>query len=133
MRWFFFFCITTVAVFAADVGHAFRAGAARGDITPDLGIMIIGGFNPEPAKHIHDPLFVRALVLDDGRQRIAFAICDNLGMPREVCDEARRLTMKQTGLPISHVLVAGTHSHSAGSARPSLGPNADRPGGGVLT
>ena len=50
-------------------------------------------------------------------------------MPREVCDEARRLTALQTGIPASHVLVAGTHTHSAGSARPSLGPNTDQPGG----
>lgn len=116
---------------AADAPPGLRAGAARGDITPDLGIMIVGGFNPYPAKHIHDPLFVRALVLDDGKQRIAFAICDNLGMPREVCDEARRLTAIRTGIPVSHVLVAGTHTHSAGSARPS-GPTADRPGGALV-
>ena len=117
---------------AADAPVGFRAGAARGDITPDLGIMIVGGFNPYPAKHIHDPLFVRALVFDDGKQRIAFAICDNLGMPREVCEVARRLTAIRTGIPVSHVLVAGTHTHSAGSARPS-GPTADRPGGALVT
>lgn len=113
---------------AAEAERGLRAGAARGDITPDLGIMIVGGFSPYPAKHVHDPLFVRALVLDDGARRIAFAICDNLGMPREVCDEARRLTAERTGLPASHVLVAGTHTHSAGSARPLLGPNTDQPG-----
>jgi neutral ceramidase len=133
MRTLFFACLIAVSAVAAESARPFRAGAARGDITPELGIMIVGGFNPEPAKHIHDPLFVRALVFDDGRQRIAFAICDNLGLPREVCDEARRLTEKQTGIPISHVLVAGTHSHSAGSARPSLGPNTDRPGGAMIS
>ena len=117
-------------VFAAE-GHTFRAGAARGDITPELGTMIVGGFAPIPARHIHDPLFVRVLVLDDGRQKIAFAICDNLGLPREVCDEARRLTAERTGVPASHVLVAGTHTHSAGSARPS-GASAERPGGALI-
>ncbi len=93
--------------------------------------MIVGGFAPIQARHIHDPLFVRTLVLDDGRQKIAFAICDNLGLPREVCDEARRLTAERTGIPASHVLVAGTHTHSAGSARPS-GPSAERPGGALI-
>lgn len=117
---------------AAENAKVFRAGAARGDITPELGIMIVGGFSPFPAKHIHDPLFARALVLDDGTQRIALVICDNLGMPREVCDEARRLTAQQTGIPVSHVLVGGTHTHSAGSARPS-GPTADRPGGALVS
>ncbi|MCX6955290.1 MAG: neutral/alkaline non-lysosomal ceramidase N-terminal domain-containing protein [Verrucomicrobia bacterium] len=126
------FALVTAGAAAADAARGFRAGAARGDITPDLGIMIVGGFSPYPAKHIHDPLYVRALVFDDGKQRIAFAICDNLGMPREVCDEARRLTAQLTGIPASHVLVAGTHTHSAGSARPSLGPATDRPGGALV-
>ena len=140
MRFIFF----VLGILAASLGSVargatppaqatvFRAGAARGDITPELGIMIVGGFSPYPAKHIHDPLFVRALVLDDGKQRIAFAICDNLGMPREVCDEARRLTAQRTGIPVSHVLVAGTHTHSAGSARAAT-PNANRPGGALIT
>jgi neutral ceramidase len=124
----------SVARGATPPGQAtvFRAGAARGDITPELGIMIVGGFSPYPAKHIHDPLFVRALVFDDGKQRLAFAICDNLGLPREVCDEARRLTAQRTGIPVSHVLVAGTHTHSAGSARAAT-PNANRPGGALIT
>lgn len=121
----------TAGRLAGAEARGFRAGAARGDITPELGAIIVGGFAPIPAKHIHDPLFVRVLVLDDGRQKIAWAICDNLGLPREVCDEARRLTAQRTGIPASHILVAGTHTHSAGSARPS-DPAANRPGGAML-
>lgn len=110
-----------------------RAGAAVGDITPELGIMIVGGFAPVAARNIHDPLKVRVLVLDDGRQRIAWAICDNLGMPREVGDAARKLTAERTGIPVSHVLVAGTHTHSGGSARTSDGPGSSFLGGPKLT
>jgi neutral ceramidase len=102
-------------VFGAQ--REFRAGAARVDITPDLGILIVGSFNPTPATHVHDPLFARTLVLDDGETRIAFVLVDNVGVPKVVCDEAKRLITEKTKLPKSHVLIASTHTHSGGSAR----------------
>lgn len=129
-----------VAIYLLAIGHVqavaatstadrvFRAGAAVGDITPELGSMIVGGFNPTPAKHVHDPLQVRALVLDDGAQRVAIVICDNIGLPREVCDEAKRLTRERSGLQPSHVLIAATHTHSGATAgtETSIGPNNGR-------
>jgi neutral ceramidase len=102
---------------AAEPTREFRAGADRADITPELGTLIVGSFNPTPATHIHDPLFVRTLVLDDGQTRIAFVLVDNVGLPRVVCDEAKRLITEKTGMPKSHVLIASTHTHSGGSAR----------------
>ena len=108
----------TAAETAAPVATArtLRAGAAVGDITPELGQLIVGDWVPEPAKHIHDPLSVRALVLDDGAQRIAFVVADNVGLPREVCDEAKRLTQELTGLDRAHVMISSTHTHSAVAA-----------------
>src|SRR5690606_16880088 len=95
----------------------FRAGADRIDITPDLGILVVGSFRPTPATHVHDPLYARTLVLDDGTTRLAFVMVDNVGVPQVVCDEAKRLIAEKTGLPKSHVLIASTHTHSGGSAR----------------
>jgi hypothetical protein len=100
----------------AATPREFRAGAAIGDITPELGSMIIGGFSPTPAKDVHDPLQVRALVLDDGSQRLAIVVCDNVGLPREVCDEAKRLTRERSGLDPSRVIIAATHTHSGTTA-----------------
>lgn len=97
-------------------GGVFKAGAATGDITPELGQMIIGDWTPMPAKHIHDRLQVRVLVCDDGARRIAFVVCDNLSLPREVCDEARRLTAERTGILPQRIMISSTHTHSAASA-----------------
>src|SRR5215207_5640185 len=88
-----------VALGAADAPREFRAGAARADITPDLGILIVGNFNPVPATHVHDPLYARTLVLDDGTTRIAFVVVDNVGVPQVVCDEAKRMITEKTGMP----------------------------------
>jgi neutral ceramidase len=97
--------------------RVFRAGAALGDITPEQpGLPIVGNFVAPPATEIHDRLHARCLVLDDGAQRIAFVVCDNVGLPREFCDEAKRLVRAATGLDAAHVMISATHTHSAVSA-----------------
>lgn len=107
---------------AEEATRVFRAGAARADITPPLGSMLIGlAFIPRPAKDVHDPLLARALVLDDGATRLAIVVCDNLGIAQVVCDEAKRRVTARTGLPRGHVLIAATHTHSAPTTRGAAG------------
>ena len=95
----------------------FRAGAATSNITPPLGELIVGGWQPIPARHIHDELYARCLVLDDGKVKLGIVLCDNVGIPQEVFDLAKEQVRKATGLPTSHLLMASTHTHSATTAR----------------
>ena len=95
----------------------FRAGAATSNITPPLGELIVGGWQPIPATHVHDELHARCLVLDDSETRLAIVLCDNVGIPHEVFDEAKRQVTEATGIPASHQLMASTHTHSASTAR----------------
>ena len=74
------------------------AGAVTSNVTPQLGLPVIGGFKPFPATHVHDELFARCIVLDDGSQLIAIVIVDILGIPREVTDLARVQIQKATGI-----------------------------------
>ncbi len=110
-------CALATTTHAKDPEPVFRAGAATSNITPFIGEAIVGGFVPAPSKGIHDELHARCLVLDDGKTRIAIVICDNVGITREICDEAKRLTTAQTGIPSNRILLASTHTHSAVSAR----------------
>ncbi len=103
----------------------FRAGADRTDITPELGIVIVGNFVTPASTHVHDPLYARTLVLDDGTTRLAFVVVDNVGLPRFVCDAAKELIREKTGLPPANVLISSTHTHSAGSARDRVGGGTD--------
>lgn len=92
----------------------FRAGAAAVDATPQkFPVSMLGSFNDRPATSAHDPLYVRALVLDDGRIRIALAICDNCIIPREVIARAKQRAAEVTGIPAGRMLVAATHTHTA--------------------
>ena len=98
---------------AEDAGNrVLRAGAATADITPPLGEMVVGGFAPFPATAVHDKLHARCLVLDNGQAKLALVICDNLGITRDVFDEARALIAKETKLSAVDVLMAATHTHS---------------------
>lgn len=102
-----------------------RAGAAASNITPPLGMEIVGNFAPRPiAAHVHDELHARALVLDDGQTKLAWVVADTLSLGREVWDEAKAEITKATGIPASHLMLSGTHTHSSVSAithsRPEL-------------
>src|SRR5688572_18241619 len=81
----------------AAAADQFRAGAATSNITPDLGLKIVGGFAPFPSTGVHDELHARCLVLDDGKTKIALVVCDLLGLHRTLSTEARRLIEEATG------------------------------------
>lgn len=101
-------------------GRVFRAGAATSNITPPLGELIIGGWKPMPATNVHDELHARCLVLDNGQVKLAIVLCDNLGIPQEVFDSAKAQIRATTDLPVDHLLMASTHTHSATTARSEL-------------
>lgn len=109
-------CLAASSFAAPPKTKIFSAGAATSNITPEIGVDIVGGFVPSPSKHVRDDLHARCLVLDDGETRIALVVCDLLGMHRSVSIEARRLIQEKTGIPPECVLISCTHTHSAGSA-----------------
>ncbi|MHC4402996.1 MAG: neutral/alkaline non-lysosomal ceramidase N-terminal domain-containing protein [Planctomycetota bacterium] len=98
----------------ARQGGPIRAGAAAVDVTPRPGVLLDGTIMQiGPVTEIHDPLHARALVLDDGTERIAVCVCDATMISRDVFDEAKGLVRKRTGLATDRMLFAATHSHSA--------------------
>jgi neutral ceramidase len=98
---------------AAERG-SLRAGAAMSDITPKPGVVLDGTIMQiGPVTEIHDPLHARALVLDDGTERLAICVADCTMISREVFDEAKALVHRETGLPADRMLMSATHSHSA--------------------
>jgi neutral ceramidase len=101
------------AVAADSAPGIMRAGAAQGNITPALGASMYSGFLPYPARHVHDDLWVRCLVLDDGQTRLALVVCDVLDIMWHVSEAARQRIEQQTGLPAGNVLVSATHTHTA--------------------
>ena len=98
---------------AGTDARVFRAGAATSNVTPRLGTFIN---TDRPATHINDELLARCLVLDDGRTRLAFAIVDGCIIHQEAFDHAKQRVHALTQLPIDHILISSTHTHSAPDA-----------------
>ncbi len=96
--------------------RVFRAGAAASNITPPLDEPVVGGWDSPPGTHVHDELYARCLVLDDGRTRLAFVICDSLGIARDVCDAAKQTIREKTGISEENIMISATHTHSSISA-----------------
>jgi neutral ceramidase len=93
---------------------ALRAGAAVADITPqEWPVRVIGGFTLVLADSAHDPLHARALVLEDGGAKVAFAVVDSCYLKRSTMDRAKQLASKRTGIAVSRILISATHTHSA--------------------
>lgn len=55
----------------------FKAGFARVEITPKVPAYLAGyAMRNKPSEAVHDPLFLRTVVIDDGDTRIAIASND---------------------------------------------------------
>ncbi len=103
---------------ACGAEQGLKAGAATADLTPQAWpVPMSGTFEFRPATAAHDPLSARALVLDDGGTRLAIVLVDNVGVHRELLDEAKARASRATGIPVERMLVASTHTHSAPPAR----------------
>ena len=88
------------------------AGAAELDITPPVGYRMAGYFNERFSTGVHDPLHTRAIVLQQGRERVALVFSDLVGVTLDLTSKARVLASKQTGIPVANIVICGTHSHT---------------------
>lgn len=119
--------IATVTVRAqtapTQAPRVLKAGAATSNITPPLGMEIVGNFAPRPiAAHVHDELHARCLVLDDGSTKLVFVVADTISLSREVWDEAKQKITAATGIPAANLMFSGTHTHSSVSALTNADP-----------
>lgn len=106
------------------------AGTAKIDITPPAG-QPMSGYPPvqwqmdgAPAdmsayfgrdglsSGTHDPLFVRALVLDNGKQTVALVAIDIVIVNQVFTQAVRAAVQSATGIPAEHILLTTSHTHS---------------------
>jgi neutral ceramidase len=100
---------------SARSAPSLQAGAAEIDITPPVGHRMAGYFNERLATGTHDPLKAKAIVLAQGREKVAFAFCDLVGVSLHETTNARAQLSKRTGIPVSHIMISATHSHTGPS------------------
>ena len=98
----------------------FLAGSAKVDITPPLTIPYLG-YEPRHAffQGVHDPLYARAVALDDGATPVILLAADSigysnalLGPKRNFTAEVRQRIHARTGVPAANIMLAASHAHS---------------------
>ena len=73
-----------------------RAGVAEVNITPPVGITLCGfSARKGPSASVHDDLYARALVLDDGRTRLGVVTADVISFAPDLVDRIRTLVAEQ--------------------------------------
>lgn len=104
-----------------------RGGACAVDISPTaFPVRVAGGFLEGTATKLNDPLFARAIVIDDGTTKIALVVVDTCMMTQALIDEAKQAASRTTRIPIEHMMVSATHTHSAPAAMACLGTRQDK-------
>jgi len=98
-----------------------RIGSAKIDITPPLNIPHLA-YLPRQGKFkgIHDSLYARAIIFDNGETRAALVSADSIGFHKELpgkgrdfTNEIRNRIQQRTGINGTNVMLATTHAHSA--------------------
>lgn len=109
-------CFLLFGVFPIQPMYAqqLKVGAAKRIITPSPLIAISGGVGtPKPATQKRGELYVRAMVLAKGNERIAIVNIDNLGWPAALGNKSRKLIKD---IPAENIIIGATHTHSAPDA-----------------
>ena len=121
------FLVFAVWSISSPIHADIRCGAANVDITPQkLPVIQNGGFTQVIASRVQDPLHARAIVLDDGKTKIAIVVVDSCMIPTKVCDQIKALATGQTGIAKDRIMISATHTHTAPSVMDfCLGTDAD--------
>jgi hypothetical protein len=116
-RIFLLVSIVSLSFLSSSNGSAgLKAGVARVDLTPPLEMKAsLGGYGErmsKPAEGIHDRVFAKALVLEDGDGKFAIVTADTLGFPPPV-KVAVLEKLSGEGWTKENVLLLASHAHTS--------------------
>jgi len=100
------------SIFCPACRGALKGGCAKVNITPPVGVWLSGyGGRDKPSNGIVDELYTRALVLDNGNNRIAIISVDLLWIPLRMTNQVRQILKDKIGVPEQNVMICATHTH----------------------
>lgn len=91
-----------------------RAGFAKTDITPRVGVELcgFGPFLQRRSVGIRDRLWARAIALEQSGVTIVIVSCDLIGLALQTVERIRELVKAATGIPAASIMIHCTHTHS---------------------
>ena len=105
--------------FGAGMAFAeFRAGFARVDATPPLGLPLVGYFTTRSADGVLDPLYIDCVAVSDGTNNALIYCVDDLQLSNAFLAKAVPEIIKATGVPRERIYVHSTHIHTGPASWP---------------
>ena len=89
-----------------------KAGFARVNINPPMGIPVRGYYKPRFAEGILDDLEVVALALQLGETKVLLINIDHCGVEQNLCADFRKAASERTGVPDENIIISQTHTHT---------------------
>lgn len=102
--------------------NGLSVGYAQVNIDPPLGIDISGYYVPRFAKGYLDQLQAGALALSHGATTVLLLSVDILGIDFDLSLQFRQGIADAAGIPVEHIFLSATHSHTAASLNDSTFP-----------
>ena len=95
-----------------------RAGFGKSDLTPPLGVELTGYgyYLNRRALSVLDPLFARALILEQDGCRSLIISCELLGLNRHICADVAAHAAKY-GVKPEQVIIVSVHTHTGPSVK----------------
>ncbi len=92
-----------------------KAGATEVCITPPIGVELAGYYvtSPRYSTDVHDNLMAQALVLDDGKRRVALITSDLIALSSTFTRWVRDEVHARTGIASAQVMISCAHTHTA--------------------
>ena len=112
------FVLVALCVVTASAQKTLMGGVAKSDITPPIGTPLAGygARRGAPSTGVHDPTEARALILDNGVEKIALVSVDHLGFDHGMVERIRAIAAEATHILPDHIFVMSSHTHSGGGA-----------------
>jgi hypothetical protein len=91
----------------------FTAGFGKVCISPPVGAPLAGfAAREDVSAGIHDDLYARALVLENGESAVALVSVDVLALPGDFVGRVRTAVHTGIGIPPGAIMIASTHTHA---------------------
>ena len=114
---------------------ALKAGYARADITPPLGVFMPGYYKDRHAKSVLDPLEIACVAFSDGKTTALIMQFDTEALSDLVADGMRDAIVKATGVNRDAIMLHASHTHDGGhlAVKQKQGASSVGKGQGPLT
>ena len=93
-----------------------KAGFARVNINPMMGIYVPGYYIQRFADGILDDLEVNVLAIEFNDTKVLLINVDNIGMGQGLLADYRKMVSENVGIPMEHILISTTHTHTGARA-----------------